>query len=54
MNRAYEGDHTRQHALELGYIPAAPPETNQLGPWEYDHAMYKKNNEIERLFRRLK
>ena len=23
-------------------------------PWEYDRAMYKRRNEIERLFRRLK
>ena len=22
--------------------------------WDYDHALYKKRNEIERLFRRLK
>ncbi|MBS0485613.1 MAG: transposase, partial [Proteobacteria bacterium] len=27
---------------------------NRLEPWEYDRAMYKKRNEIERLFRRLK
>jgi len=25
-----------------------------LHPWEYDRALYKKRNEIERLFRRLK
>jgi transposase len=23
-------------------------------PWDHDHAVYKKRNEIERLFRRLK
>jgi len=23
-------------------------------PWDYDRALYKKRNEIERLFRRLK
>ena len=54
MDRAYEGDQTRQFALELGYIPVFPPKTNRLEPWEYDRAMYKKRNEIERLFRRLK
>lgn len=54
MDRAYEGDQTRQLALELGYIPVVPPKTNRLEPWEYDRAMYKKRNEIERLFRRLK
>ncbi|QOJ24970.1 MAG: IS5 family transposase [Gammaproteobacteria bacterium] len=54
MDRAYEGDQTRQLALELGYIPVVPPKTNRLELWEYDRAMYKKRNEIERLFRRLK
>jgi transposase len=27
---------------------------NRIDPWEYDRALYKKRNEIERLFRRLK
>lgn len=54
MDRAYEGDQTRQLALDLGYIPVVPSKNNRLEPWEYDRAMYKKRNEIERLFRRLK
>ena len=28
--------------------------SNRLHPWDYDHAVYKKRDEIERLFRRLK
>ena len=31
-----------------------PPKSNRLRPWQYDKAMYRKRNEIERLFRRLK
>ncbi len=31
-----------------------PPKSNRIDPWEYDRAPYKKRNEIERLFRRLK
>jgi transposase len=54
MDRAYEGDATRQLALELGFVPVVPPKQNRLTPWEYDRAMYKRRNEIERLFRRLK
>ena len=54
MDRAYEGDETRQLAVDLGYIPVVPPKQNRLTPWEYDRAMYKRRNEIERLFRRLK
>jgi len=54
MDRAYEGDETRQLSLELGFTPVVPPKTNRLEPWEYDKEMYKRRNEIERLFRRLK
>ena len=44
----------RQLALDLGMVPVVPPKSNRLHPWDYDHAIYKKRNEIERLFRRLK
>ena len=54
MDRAYEGDETRQLAVELGYVPVVPPKNNRRTPWGYDHALYKRRNEIERLFRRLK
>jgi len=54
MDRAYEGDETRDLALKLGYILVVPPKTNRLNPWEYDRVMYRRRNEIERLFRRLK
>jgi transposase len=54
MDRAYEGDETRQLALDLGFIPVVPPKQNRVTPWEYNRAMYKRRNEIERLFRRLK
>jgi len=51
MDRAYEGDETRQLVLSLGMIPVVPPKSNRIEPWEYDRALYKKRNEIERLFR---
>ncbi len=54
MDRANEGNETRQLVLDLGMVPIVPPKSNQLHPWEYDRALYKKRNEIERLFRRLK
>ena len=54
MDRAYEGDETRQLVLDLGMIPVVPPKSNRITPWEYDRALYKKRNEVERLFRRLK
>ncbi len=54
MDRAYQGDETLQLALELGFTPGVPPNPQRLRPWEYDRAMYRKRNEVERLFRRLK
>jgi transposase len=41
-------------AVELGYVPVVPPKHNHRTPWEYDRDLYKRRNEIERLFRRLK
>jgi transposase len=54
MDRAYEDQQTRQRVLDLGMLPVVPPKSNRLVPWEYDRVLYKKRNEVERLFRRLK
>jgi transposase len=54
MDRAYEGDETRQLALDLGFVPVVPPKQNRISVWDYDQAMYRRRNEVERLFRRLK
>lgn len=54
MDRAYEGDETRQLVFDLGMQPVVPPKCNRVVPWNYSKALYKKRNEIERLFRRLK
>jgi len=54
MDRAYGGDETRQLALDLGFVPVVPPTSNRVEPWQYNRFMYRRRNEIERLFRRLK
>ena len=54
MDRAYQGDETHQLALDLGFTPVVPPLKTRTDPWEYDREMYKRRNEVERLFRRLK
>jgi transposase len=54
MDRAYEGNETRQLALDLGYVAVVPPVCTRVSPWQYDRIMYRRRNEIERLFRRLK
>lgn len=54
MDSAYEGDETLRLARQLGYEPVVPPNPKRLKPWEYDRLAYRRRNEIERLFRRLK
>ncbi len=54
MDRAYEGNETRQLALDLGLEPVVPPHPLRTTPWLYNKAIYRRRNEIERLFRRLK
>lgn len=54
MDRAYEGDETRKLVSELGFSPVVPPKSSRAEPWEHDKELYKKRNEVERLFRRLK
>ena len=54
MHRAYEGDETRQLALELGFAPVVPPVSSRVEQWEYNKELYKRRNEVERLLRRLK
>jgi transposase len=54
MDRAYQGDQTLELARELGYLPVVPPNPQRREPWEYDRTLYRRRNEIERLFPRLK
>ena len=54
MDRTYEGNGTRQPALDSGFEPVVPPRGNRIVLWEYDREMYKRRNEGERLLRRLK
>ncbi len=54
MDRTYEGNATQQLCRDLGYFPVVPPNPNRLKPWVYDKELYKKRNEVERLFRHIK
>lgn len=54
MDRAYEDDATRRLATQLGYHPVVPPKSNRRRPWTYDRVRYRRRNEVERFFCRLK
>ena len=52
VDRACEGDETRQSVLDPGMNPAAAPKANRLMKCDDDRTHYKRRNEVERLFRR--
>jgi transposase len=54
MDRAYQDNATREMAVSMGFIPVVPPNPQRKQPWEYDRQLYRRRNEVERLFRRLK
>lgn len=54
MDRAYEDEATRQAAFNSGFVPVVLPKKSRKSPWEYDKELYKRRNEIERYFLRLK
>lgn len=54
MDRAYEGNKTRELCHVYGHEPVVPPKKKRIDPWVYDKELYKQRNVIERLFRWLK
>jgi len=54
MDKAYEGEETRELAQNNDHEPVVPPKSNRKDPWEYDKKLYKRRNVVERLFRRIK
>ena len=54
MDKAYCGAATRRLAEEYGLEPVVPPKSNAKKPWSYDVELYKRRNEVERLFCRVK
>ena len=51
MDRVYEGNETRKLVLDLSYTPVVPPLSTRIEPWDYDRPLYKRRNEVERVFR---
>ena len=54
MDRAYEGDAIRALAHAKGLESVVPPKVNRKAPWDYDKDLYKRRNEVERFFWRIK
>jgi transposase len=54
MDRAYEDDLIRLTAWGLRFKAVVPPKSNRVHPWDFDRELYKRRNEVERFFRRIK
>ena len=54
MDRAYDGDETRRTARYVGLKPVVLPNHNRRNLWRYNKKLYKRRNEVERFFRRIK
>ena len=54
MDRAYEGNETRQLSARSGLHSSRAAQDDAPSTWEYNREMYKRRNEVERLFRRFK
>ena len=50
----FGANETRELAVKQGFVPVVPPERNRKNPWEYDKELYKRRNEVERYFLRIK
>jgi len=54
MDRAYADFKTRFTAWSLCFKAVVPPKSNAAYQWDYDKELYKRRNEVERFFSRLK
>ena len=54
MDSAYEGNATQELAQQLGFVAVVPSNPKRRQPHKLDKALYRRRNEVERMFRRLK
>ena len=54
ISRRPVGKKLQATVIQLGYELVVPPKKNFKEQRDYDKELYKRRNEIERLFRRLK
>ena len=54
MDKGYADSKARGAVFGKGCVPVVPPKSNTKKPWRYDKRLYKRRNEIERLFHHLK
>ena len=53
-DKGYDADHLHQAILDAGAEPVIPARSNHRRPRNYDKALYRERNLIERFFSKLK
>jgi putative transposase len=53
-DKGYDADHLRETVLAGQAKPVIPPKSNRRTPIDYDKALYKERNLVERFFNKLK
>jgi putative transposase len=53
-DKGYDADHLREAVRKREAEPVIPSKSNRRAPIEYDKALYKERNLVERFFNRLK
>ncbi len=54
MDRVYECNQTRTLATEHGFLSVVPTKKKRKQPWDYNKELYKRCNEVELYFLKLK
>lgn len=53
-DKGYDADHLHQAVRDAGAEPVIPARSNRRAPRDYDKALYRERNLIERVFNKLK
>ena len=54
MDKGYDSNHIREQLLAQDIVPVIPPKSNRTEPLDYDKALYKLREKVERFFNNLK
>jgi putative transposase len=54
MDKGYDSDGIREHLTAQDIVPVIPPKSNRRAPRDYDKALYKLREKVERFFNKLK
>ena len=54
MDKGYDSDGIREHLLAQDIVPVIPPKRNRRASRDYDKALYKLREQVERFFNKLK